>query len=117
MSHVKAWSPSRATSLTNTMWRGRSGRSYMLSQENLDRFHLEGSTLYILAFEGTALWVGSAHDVIEDCASRDRFKMAIRKCSEVYRNDTLLDESARQQMTWDLENGQRADYLRLVEAS
>lgn len=96
-------------------WRGQSGCHYALSPQKLDQFCLLDSTLYVLAHDGVALWVGAANDLIEDYASRQKFKLALKKCSEVYRYDLPLDDAARQRMVWDLEFGRIAPQLRLVE--
>jgi hypothetical protein len=116
MSVVRALLPNSALP-TTVYWRGQSGRHYSLSLEQYDDFYLEESMLYMLTSGDVPLWVGSALDLIEDPASRLKFKKAMKSCSNVYRCQMQDAAIPSQHTIWDLENGQVAGHLRLVEVS
>lgn len=98
-------------------WRGQSGSYYALAHEPLEDFHMSDSSLYILAHNGTALWVGSSHDLIADYTSRHQFKVALKTCSHVFSNMKPVNDAERQHMAWDIASGRQAGRLELVKAS
>ena len=87
-------------------WRGRSGRFYALISERLDSFDLIGSGLHMLARGTVPMWVGSAHDVIHDAASRARFRLALEAADRAFAVATEGDELSRMTVVWDLEGAE-----------
>jgi hypothetical protein len=87
-------------------WRGRSGRFYALIAERLDSFALTTTGLHMLARGGVPMWVGSAHDVIHDAASRARFRLALEAADRAFAVDAADDELARMTVVWDLEGAE-----------
>ena len=87
-------------------WRGRSGRYYALSPERLDSFVLSTEGLYLLARGGVPMWVGSAHDVIHDAASRSRFRLALEAADRAFLVDVEDDDLKRMTVVWDLEGAE-----------
>ena len=87
-------------------WRGRSGRFYALSPERLDSFVLATDGLYMLARGTLPLWVGTAHDVIHDAASRSRFRLALAAADRAFAVDAENDELSRMTVVWDLEGAE-----------
>jgi hypothetical protein len=87
-------------------WRGRSGRYYALTSERLDSFVLSTAGLYLLARGGVPMWVGSAHDVIHDAASRSRFRLALEAADRVFLVEVEDDDLERMTVVWDLEGAE-----------
>jgi hypothetical protein len=87
-------------------WRGRSGRYYALNPERLDSFVLSTTGLYLLARGGVPMWVGSAHDVIHDAASRSRFRLALEAADRAFLVDVEDDDLRRMTVVWDLEGAE-----------
>lgn len=87
-------------------WRGRSGRFYALTPERLDSFVLTTDGLYMLARGTLPLWVGTAHDVIHDAASRARFRLALAAADRAFAVDADEDELSRMTIVWDLEGAE-----------
>ena len=94
------------TSPRQVNWRGRSGRFYALTPERLDSFVLTTTGLYMLARGTLPLWVGTAHDVIHDAASRARFRLALAAADRAFLVDTDEDELSRLTVVWDLEGAE-----------
>ena len=90
-------------------WRGQSGRYYALFQEHLENFVLKGQDLYVIARGNKAQWIGTAGDIIEDQASRARFRAAVKEASAVLRFSAPGDSVQRMKAKWDLEGGQLDD--------
>jgi len=86
-------------------WRGRSGRSYALREEQLENFVLEGSDLYVIAEGNTPRWIGTAEDLIEDQVSRARFRAAVKVASTVLRLPNAGNDVERMTAVWDIEGG------------
>ncbi|MDB5561330.1 MAG: hypothetical protein JWN11_748 [Hyphomicrobiales bacterium] len=84
-------------------WRGRSGRLYALVASALDDFNLSGSELYVIAKENRVQWVGSAIDLVEDHASRARFRRALADADAVFHVPNPAGEVERMTLIWDLE--------------
>jgi hypothetical protein len=87
-------------------WRGRSGRFYALTPERLETFVLDTTSLYLLARGGVPMWVGTAHDVIHDAASRSRFRLALAAADRAFVVATDADELGRMTTVWDLEGAE-----------
>jgi hypothetical protein len=87
-------------------WRGRSGRFYALTSERLDSFALDTHSLYLLARGGVPMWVGSAHDVINDAQSRARFRLALAAADRAFLVEADGDELGRMTTVWDLEGAE-----------
>lgn len=98
---IPALSPPRQVN-----WRGRSGRFYALTPERLDSFALSTDSLYMLARGTLPMWVGSAHDVIHDAASRARFRLALEAADRAFLVATEADELGRATIVWDLEGAE-----------
>ncbi len=52
------------------------------------------------------MWVGSAHDVIHDAASRARFRLALEAADRAFLVETDADEISRATTVWDLEGAE-----------
>jgi hypothetical protein len=87
-------------------WRGRSGRFYALTPERLDSFDLMTAGLHMLARGTVPMWVGSAHDVINDPQSRSRFRLALEASDRAFLVDGAGDELSRMTTVWDLEGAE-----------
>ena len=87
-------------------WTGRSGQSYGLVGESLDRFAMTETDLYVIAKGGNALWVGSTLDLVSDPLSRSRFRLAMDCADGVFRLVTPAAESDRFSMIWDLDGAE-----------
>lgn len=106
--------PAGAVSARSVNWRGQSGRYYALSQEQLEDFVLEGHDLYVIAEGDKARWSGTAEDIIDDQASRARFRAAVKVASSILRMSAPDDGVERMKTQWDIEGGQLAGALALV---
>lgn len=89
-------------------WKGKSGRAYALLAEKFENFALNDGNLYVVASGSLVLWVGSAHDVINDQQSRARFRLAMDCADRVFRLASPTDEVARMTVIWDLEGAEPA---------
>ncbi len=58
-------------------WRGVSGRIYDLEEVCVRDFTLRDAHIYLLLSGEQALWVGTSSDLIQDSASRARFRQAL----------------------------------------
>lgn len=87
-------------------WRGRSGRSYGLVVQSLDRFALEAGALYLVAKGHLVLWVGSSEDLIADPLSRSRFRLALDCADRAYRVEGIADDMGRMTTIWDMEGAE-----------
>ena len=58
------------------LWIGQSGRHYRLVPDSSDRFQLRDGVLHVLIRRETALWAGSAGDIVADPHSRSGFRRA-----------------------------------------
>lgn len=97
-------SASRAT----TPWRGRSGELYDLEPENLDRLSFRDGVLYLLAKGSLVLWVGTAHDLVVDHSSRNRFRLAQDCADRVFSVVGRGGDVERLTAIWDLEGAEPA---------
>lgn len=89
------------------LWRGRSGRAYTLSIEPVAHFQLVPDALYVLASGPMVTWVGTYADLVEDAASRARFRLAMEIASAAFRLDLPTDDISRMTVAWDLEGAER----------
>jgi hypothetical protein len=87
-------------------WRGRSGKFYALTTERLDNFALSMDGIHMLARGTLPLWVGSADDVINDAASRARFRLALAAADRAFAVAAEEDELSRMTTVWDLEGAE-----------
>lgn len=95
-------------------WRGRSGQFYTLTSEPLDSFALMGRDIYVLTSGSEVLWMGTADEIVADTNSRACFRTAIKLASSVLRLDAPATDGASMQARWDIEGGQLAGALSLV---
>ncbi len=95
------------TSLSRAVnWHGRSGRSYWLISESLDKFSLAERELYVIAKGHLVLWVGSLTELVVDPMSRTRFRLAIDCADRAFRLATPGDDVERLTTIWDLEGAE-----------
>ncbi len=99
------------------LWIGQSGRQYRLLPESFAGFRLSDSLVHVLVRDMSALWAGSAGDVVADPHSRLRFRQAMAEKVAVYRLEPTPDEDIRPIVAWDIVNGGPAGLLKLVDAS
>ena len=85
-------------------WRGRSGQSYGMISENLERFAFIGAELYLIAKGNHVLWVGSTEELVADPMSRNRFRLALDCADRVFR--VLSPGTERLTTIWDLEGAE-----------
>jgi len=87
-------------------WLGRSGRSYDLVSESLERFAMADADLYLVAKGSHVLWVGSTGELVGDPMSRTRFRLALDCADRVFR--VLTPGAAAERLTtiWDLEGAE-----------
>jgi hypothetical protein len=90
-------------------WRGRSGRSYLLTLDCLEHFVLSTEALSVIARGNLILWVGSATDVINDSESRARFRLAVSRADCVFTVTAPSGELERATLIWDLEGAEPAE--------
>lgn len=86
-------------------WQGRSGRTYSVVGENLDRFAMDDAALYLIAKGSHVLWVGSTDELVSDPMSRSRFRLALDCADRVFRIVTPGTAAERLSTIWDLEGG------------
>ena len=89
-------------------WLGRSGRAYGLVSENLDRFAMADTDLYLIAKGNHVLWVGSTSELVSDPMSRTRFRLALDCATNVFRLLTPGAATERLTTIWDLEGAEPA---------
>ncbi len=86
-------------------WKGYSGRNYQLDLERLSDFVLVGEDIYIIAHGGRSCWVGTANDLVNNGASRARFREALKIGDLVLRLKDDSDEITKMNIAWDIEGG------------
>jgi len=86
-------------------WLGGSGSRYSSTQLMVDDFVLDDGSIYILLKGESALWVGTARDLIYDQTSRSRFRSAIGKASIVLQLPAPGNELNRMWLIADLQTG------------
>lgn len=89
-------------------WIGASGQRYVFTAEPLESFVLTDGYLYLLAEGAKVLWVGAARNLVDEQASRARFRDAIARGAAVYRMREPKDDLACMTTIWDLETGRDA---------
>ncbi|KKC35841.1 hypothetical protein WH87_14800 [Devosia epidermidihirudinis] len=89
-----------------TNWLGRSGRAYDLIAENLERFAMGDTELYMIAKGSHVLWVGSTGELVTDPMSRTRFRLALDCADRVFRLISPRTEAERLSTIWDLEGAE-----------
>ncbi|SEQ28783.1 hypothetical protein SAMN05428969_2565 [Devosia sp. YR412] len=86
-------------------WQGRSGQTYGLLSENLERFAMNEAQLFVLAKGSHVMWVGSTDELVADPMSRTRFRLALDCADRVFR--VLSAGNAERLATiWDLEGAE-----------
>lgn len=95
-------------------WRGESGRYYVLAEENLETFALEGGNLYVVVENGMPIWTGIAADLVDDHASRASFRVAMTRATAVLRLDAPGDDVERAKIQWDIAGGRMARSLSMA---
>ena len=85
-------------------WLGRSG----LVSENLERFAMTETDLYLIAKGNHVLWVGSTGELVGDPVSRSRFRLALDCATSVFRLLTPGAATERLTTIWDLEGAEPA---------
>lgn len=88
-------------------WIGGSGREYAADFESLEAFRLDEASIYVLVDGNLPHWVGSSRDLIEDQASRARFRLAMQRASNVLRFSAPNDDVERMVLKFDLEGGRQ----------
>ena len=86
-----------------SLWQGRSGRSYELVSETLEHFALGETELTLLAKGSHVLWVGASAELVGDPLSRTRFRLALSCADRVFRVATATAPADRLSIIWDLE--------------
>ena len=84
------------------VWQGGTGKSYPVREIGLDDFVLSDTSLYILVSNNRAIWIGRACDLIEDAASRSRFRQALKLASSAYKISCPAHEYIRLNLVSDL---------------
>lgn len=92
--------------LRQANWRGRSGKFYALIPVRLESFALSMDGLHLLARGTLPLWAGSAEDVINDAASRARFRLALAAADRAFFVEAGDDDMQRLTLVWDLEGAE-----------
>ncbi len=89
-------------------WLGGAGSRYLSTQLMVDDFVLADGSIYILLKCESALWVGTARDLIDDQVSRSRFRSAIAHASDVLQLPAPDNELERMWLIADLQAGHLA---------
>jgi hypothetical protein len=79
--------------------------------EGRENFVLDGADLYLIAKDDDVRWVGTASDLFDDHASRQRFRSAVAEASAIFRMPSPRDDLTRMTIAWDLEAGERMSEL------
>lgn len=85
------------------LWRGRSGRLLTLTFDSLEDFTLSETELAVVARGSLVLWVGNVRDIVEDHASRGRFRLALAAADRVFSVPAPTDQTERLTVIWDIE--------------
>ncbi|MDB5612408.1 MAG: hypothetical protein JWQ22_61 [Devosia sp.] len=86
-------------------WQGRSGQTYDLLSENLERFGMSDTHLFLLANGSHVMWVGSSAELVADPMSRTRFRLALDCADRVFRV-LSVGTAERLSTIWDLEGAE-----------
>ncbi|MCB9992308.1 MAG: hypothetical protein H6873_01490 [Hyphomicrobiaceae bacterium] len=105
---------SRREQALEGQWKAASGKLFATRMEMVDQFDLRDSRIYILSEAGHALWAGTVTDLIDDHASRNRFRAALRQATAVHSVPSPQDATERMCMIYDLEAGEE---LRTLSAA
>jgi len=89
-------------------WLGGSNSCYQGTRLHVDRFVLDDESIYLLVECERALWVGDARDLIDDMASRSRFRSAIVKASIAVQLPAPRNDLQRMWLIADLQTGRLA---------
>lgn len=91
------------------LWAGRSGRQYAMTDEPRGHTALATGRLYVLAEKGVARWAGTVRDLVEDQASRARFRKASANGAALFSMPAPADELALMTLVWDIEGTRRLE--------
>lgn len=103
MVSIMVFERSQLSSTRTVFWQGRSGQRYELTSENLERFAMRDTDLYVIAKGELPLWVGSTQDLVADPMSRTRCRLALDCATQVLRLPAPHDRMAA---IWDLEGAE-----------
>lgn len=90
---------------SKTNWQGGSGKIYALEEVSVDDFVLDETHLYMLIAKNSAIWIGTAQDLIKDSASRIQFRQNSKFATKAYEIPLPQDEAHKIQMVADLLSG------------
>ena len=93
----------RSAAAHGVLWRGRSGRLLTLTFDDLEEFTLSETELAVMARGSLVLWAGNARDIVEDHASRGRFRLALAAADRVFAIAAPADQTERLTLIWDIE--------------
>ncbi|MCD7061292.1 hypothetical protein [Pelagibacterium xiamenense] len=85
------------------LWTGRSGRRYTMMRERGDAVAMAPAKIYLLSVGDVIRWAGTAGDLIDDHASRARFRQASARGAQMLSMPAPEDELARMTLVWDLD--------------
>lgn len=92
---------------TSIMWIGRSGRRHVLQRVLQEGHVLAEGALYALVDGNAIAWAGTAQNLIEDQASRARFRRAAGEGAVLFSLPAPDEELACMTLVWDLEGTRR----------
>lgn len=87
----------------DVLWTGRSGRRYLLTPVEGTGAALVAERLYALVENNVIRWAGTAASLIEDQASRARFRLLSGNGAQMLALDAPADPLAVMTLVWDLE--------------
>lgn len=93
--------------VASIMWIGRSGRRYVLKPVFEQGHVLVEGALYVLVDDNVIVWVGTAQNLIEDQASRARFRRSAGEGAVLFSLPAPDEELACMTLAWDLEGTRR----------
>lgn len=76
---------------SSKLWFAGSGRCFKTEIEPMETVNFVDGRIYILVKDGSALWVGTEHELIEDQASRGRYRVAANDAAQILSLDAPED--------------------------
>lgn len=95
-------------------WQGASGAVHVATSLKVADFVLNDGFIYVLVAAGMPVWVGTAHNLITDSASRAQFRNALGRATSAFELSLPTDEHRAMELIADLETGR--PLLRLTAA-
>ncbi len=92
-------------SICPASWHGGTGKDYPVDEMDLESFTLDDASIYLLAADNRAVWIGGARDLIEDNNSRSQFRQAIKLATAAYKMPCPPREYQRTGLISDLLSG------------